>query len=281
MLVSALVQAKKFDEARAVVQQGLALSPGEPALLATRIGIAKSQGGVTAALAEANALRQDAANMPTAALFKGDVLMEAGRYGEAASAYQAEYKQAPSLALALRAANALQASGAPGAAGQQLDDWLKHQPNDPDAVRLLASLEMSAGHYAEAEPKLLSVLKQRPNDAVALNNLAWSLQEQGKPSALAYARRAFLASPTPDVADTLGWVLTANGEATDALPLLRQAAAAKPKDDSVQYHLALALSDTGRKQEAAQMLAALVGKPESFADKAKAQALLDRIKGKP
>ena len=281
LLVSALVRAKKFDEARSVVQQGLALSPGNPLLLATSIAIAQEQGGAPAALAEADRLRKDGANMPAAALLKGDVLMANHRYADAASAYQAEYKLSPTVALALRAADALQASGASAAAAQQLGDWLKHQPDSPDALRLLASLEMSAGHYTEAEPKLLQVLKQRPNDPVALNNLAWSLQEQGKPDALAYARRAFLAAPTPDVGDTLGWILAAHGEAADALPLLRQAAKAKPNDPSVQYHLALALIGTGHKDEAAQLLGTLVGRPDSFTDKPKAQALLDQLKAKP
>ncbi len=281
VLISALVRAKKFDEARSVVQEGLTLSPGNPVLLATSLAIAQAQGGVPAALAEADRLRKDPANLPIAELLKGDVLMANRRFGEAAAAYQAEYKATPSLALALRAADALQASGASAAAAQQLDDWLKRQPDSPDALRLLASLEMSAGHYADAEPKFLQVLKQRPNDPVALNNLAWSLQEQGKPDALAYARRAFLAAPTPDVGDTLGWILTTHGEAADALPLLRQAAKAKPQDPSVQYHLALALSGTGQKDEAIHLLDALVSRPDTFADKPKAQALLDQLKAKP
>ncbi len=281
LLISALVRAKKFDEARSVVQEGLTLSPGNPVLLATSVAIAQAQGGVPAALAEADRLRRDPANMPMAALLKGDVLMANHRFGDAATAYQAEYKVTPSLALALRAADALQATGASAAAAQQLDDWLKRQPDSPDALRLLASLEMSAGRYAEAEPKFLQVLKQRPNDAVALNNLAWSLQEQGKPDALAYARRAFLAAPTPDVGDTLGWILAVHGEAADALPLLRQAARAKPQDPSVQYHLALALSGTGHRDEAIHLLDTLVSRADNFTDKPKAQALLDQLKAKP
>lgn len=280
LLVAALVRAKKFDEARSVLRQGLGLAPGNPLLLATSVAVAQEQGGVTAALAEADRLRKDAGNMPAAALLKGDVLTAAGRYGDAAAAYQAEFNQAPSLLLALRVANALQASGAPDAAAAQLNDWLKRHPGDPDALRQLANLQIGAGRYAEAEPNLREVLKQRPNDPVALNNLAWVLQEQGKPEALAFARRAFLAAPGADVADTLGWVLATHGEAADALPLLRQAAQAKPQDPSVQYHLALALKDTGNKDEAIKVLSAIVGRPEAFSDKPKAQALLDQLRGK-
>jgi cellulose synthase operon protein C len=281
ILISALARDKKFDEARAVAREGLSLSPGNPALLAASVAIAREEGGPEAALAEADKLRKDAANMPGAGFLKGDLLMAANRPADAAAAFQAEYKDAPSLALAARAAGALQAAGSADAAAAQLDDWLKRHPNDPDALRLLASLDVAAGRYAEAEPKLRDVLKQRPRDPVALNNLAWSLQEQGKPDALAFARRAFIAAPTADVADTLGWVLAANGEAADALPLLRQAAKAKPQDPSVQYHLALALSGTGNRDEAMQVLSGIVGGPGAFSDKAKAQALLDRLKAKP
>lgn len=278
ILVSALVRDKKFDDARAVVRQGLSLVPGNPVLLATDVGIAQEEGGLQAGLAEADKLRKDAANLPAATILKGDLLTAANRPAEAAAAFQAEYKQSPSLTLAVRSAGALQASGSTDAAIAQLNDWLKRQPNDPDAMRQLAALQIAAGRYAEAEPTLRDVLKQRPADPVTLNNLAWVLQEQGKPDALSYARRAFVAAPTPDVADTLGWVLATNGKAEDAIPLLRQAAKAKPQDPSVQYHLALALNGAGHKDEAVQALSTAVSQPGNFGEKAKAQALLDQLK---
>ncbi len=124
------------------------------------------------------------------------------------------------------------------------------------------------------------MLQQRPNDPVALNNLAWALQEQGRPEALTFARRAYLLAPNPDVADTFGWILATNGRAAEALPLLRDAAKARPQDPSIQYHLALALNGTGNKDEAVQVLDGLVSRPEAFGDKAKAQALLDQLRAK-
>jgi len=281
ILASALIRDKKFDDARAVIRQGLTLQPGNPILLAASVGIAQAEGGLPAALAEADKLRKDAGNMPAAAFVKGDLLMGANRPADAAAAYQAEYKQAPSFALAERAANALQASGTVDAASAPLNDWLSRQPNDPAALRMLAGMEIGAGHYAEAEPKLQEVLKQRPGDPVSLNNMAWALQEQDKPDALLYARRAFIASPNADIADTLGWVLATHGAAAEALPLLRQAAKAKPQDPSVQYHVALALSGSGHQDEAEQVLGTLVSRPESFGDKPKAQALLAQLRAKP
>ena len=280
LLVSALTQAKKFDEAKRVVQQGLQLQPGNLALLATSIGVAQQEGGAPAALAEADRLRQDPANMPVAGILKGDVLMQAGRYADAAAAFRAEYAQAPTAALAVRAANALNAAGQRNAADQQLRDWLAKHPDDPEAMRLVASLEVASGQYTQAEPKLLYVLKDRPNDPVVLNNLAYTMEAQGKPGALDYARRAFLADPSPAVADTLGWILAAHGDASNALPLLRQAAEAQPKDPAVKYHLALALNDAGHKQEAIDLLNAVVGASNTFTDKPKAQALLDQLTGK-
>lgn len=281
LLAGTLVRAKDYKGAQDVVREGLTQSPGNPLLLATATAIAEQQGGLKAALAEADRLRQDPANMPAAGFLKGDLLMASHRFGDAASAYEAEYKMAPSSALALRIAAAQEAAGAPHAAVQQLQAWLKQTPDDPDALRMLASMEVGAGQYIEAEPKLREVLKQRPNDPVALNNLAWSLQEQGKPGALGFARRAFLATPSPDVADTLGWILASRGQAADALPLLEQAAKGKPHDPSVQYHLALALAGLGQKPKAEQILDKVVRGPVAFADKPKAQALLEQLKAKP
>ena len=59
-----------------------------------------------AALAAADQLKRDPANMPAAAALRGDVYMSQRRFADAATAYAAEMKAAPSSALALRAAAA-------------------------------------------------------------------------------------------------------------------------------------------------------------------------------
>ena len=204
-LAGALAQDKDYEGARTVLRDGLAQTPGDPGLLIATVALVQQESGLPAALAMADTLRKDPANMPAAALIKGDLLMTARQFGDAAAAYQAEYKLAPSSTLANHAALAFTAAGAPAAARGQLEDWLKRTPGDPDTLRELASLNIASHDYAAAAAELKQALQVRPNDGVALNNLAWVLQEQHDPGALAAARRAFLIAPSANVADTLGW----------------------------------------------------------------------------
>ncbi len=277
-LAASLAQQKDYAAAQTVLHDGLVQDPGNSGLLIATVALEQASKGVPAAIALADTLRKDPANMPAVALLKGDLLMTNHQFGDAASAYQAEYKLAPSSILANHAALALAAAGAPAAARTQLDDWLKRSPNDPDTLRELASLDITDRRFPEAAARLKQVLAARPNDGVALNNLAWVLQQQGDPGALSAARRAFLLAPSASVADTLGWILASQGKAAEALPLLRQAAAAQPADPSVQYHLALALSDTDHKDEAVRVLTEIVGRPGTFEDKANAQKLLAKLR---
>ena len=91
---------------------------------------------------------------------------------------------------------------------------------------MLASLDIAAKPYPAAERALETVLAKRPNDAVALNNLAWVLQLRGVERARSMAQRAYTLAPSPESADTLGWVMTARGDAQGAVALLRQASQA-------------------------------------------------------
>jgi tetratricopeptide (TPR) repeat protein len=73
---------------------------------------------------------------------------------------------------------------------------------------------------------LIKVVTIRPNDAIALNNLAWTLLQDGSTrAARAYAERALdLAPHEPQVMDTLAVVLMELGELDRASELLQRAA---------------------------------------------------------
>ena len=91
------------------------------------------------------------------------------------------------------------------------------------------------------------------------------------------AEKAYLISPTPEVADTLGWIMTTEGSAGDAYSLLRQAAVQLSDIPTVRYHLAVALKDTGRPEDALALLRPIVQGPVNFDEKQEAARLLDEI----
>ncbi len=102
------------------------------------------------------------------------------------------------------------------------------------------------------------VLSKKPHDPVALNNLAWVYQQQGDKRAEGLAQQAYILSPGGQTADTLGWILVTGGDPTKGVTLLRQAAAQAGGDPRILYHYAVALKDTGQKDEAIKLLNAVV-----------------------
>ena len=195
-----------------------------------------------------------------------------------AAAFAAELQVNPSAALALRTAGAFAAGGGQEQATQQLRTWLARHPDDLDAMQMLASLDITAGRNHEAEQRLNALLRNRPNDAIALNNLAWVYQAKGDPEALSLARRAYLLAPSGETSDTLGWIMAERGQAAAALPLLQAASQQRPENRVVKYHLATALNETGRRDEAVQTLGALLSDPTEFEGRGAAQTLLAKLK---
>ena len=112
---------------------------------------------------------------------------------------------------------------------------------------------------------------------MALNNLAWIYQQRGDPRAHRLALRSYLLVPGPDVADTLGWIITVEGDAAKGLPLLREAAAQRGQDPEVLYHLAVALDRVGETRAAVAALTQALALPEGFDEAAAARALLEKL----
>ena len=222
-LADLLARDKNVAEAKAVLRKGLEALPGNLLLLQTLVATDFRTGGLDAALATATALAAERANLPAARMLKGGLYASVQRYADAAAAYEAEFKAEPSGMLAVATAIALNAAGRPADAQQVLRDWLGHEPNNIDALRALSSFNLQNNRTAEAEANLKAVLALQPNDPVALNNLAWIYQTRNDPAARPMAQKAYLLAPGPQSADTLGWILTKQGNAKVAVLLLTQA----------------------------------------------------------
>jgi predicted Zn-dependent protease len=138
---------------------------------------------------------------------------------------------------------------------------------------------MRIGKNDRAIEQFEAVRSARPNDVLALNNLAWLYSRTGDARALTYGEKAHeLAPQSPDVNDTLGWILVERGEVDRGLRLLKEAAAAAPAQAIVQYHYAVALSRAGKLEDAQIVLANIVANNGTSPEAADARKLLDQIK---
>ncbi len=280
--VDLLVRLKDFNGARHVLDDAIQRQPTSLPLLQARVRVELLDGGVDGALATAAKLRANPSYMPAAATLKGGIYMGTQQFKDAVAAFRDEYQKEPSSQLVVALAQALNAAGDANGASTELLAWQKAHPDDPAVAQLLGTFDITARRYDSAERNLLIALKAQPSDLVSLNNLAWIYQQKGDKRAREYAQRAFEQAPTPEVTDTLAWILVQQGEAAKAEPLLRSAAAGRPQNFAIKYHLAVALNDTGHTAEAIDVLRPIVGSAEPFDDRVAAQALLaDLSKPKP
>ncbi|MGH7068561.1 MAG: XrtA/PEP-CTERM system TPR-repeat protein PrsT, partial [Acetobacteraceae bacterium] len=200
-LARLLVSGKDYDGARAVLQQGLVVHPGTLALLQGLVGVALAEHGADAALAEAKRLAADPTQLPAGRVLPGDFAMSQHQPAVAAKAYAAALSTEPSVALALRLSGALQAAGKPDQAADGLRTYLARHGDAIPVLLTLASIEIGQGQLEPAAKRLEAVIERQPNNAIALNNLAWILSQEGKPGALELAERAYFLAPDPHTAD--------------------------------------------------------------------------------
>ena len=280
-LAAVLLSEGDGDGARAAIDAALNLAPTNPQLVEDHIAIDLKTQGLAGAQAWAATYEKQHPGLPIAAALAGDVLVGAGQPDKALAAYREAYQAAPSATLAMRLYRVLAATGKPQDAASALRDWLTLHPDDLAAAAQLGAVDILARRYDEGRQLLERVVAKQPQNAVALNNLAWVYQLTGDARAQSVAARAYALAPNvADIAGTLGWILTRNGHAADAVGLLQQASAAQPESPAITYHLAVALNDTGQHQAAQKLLAALVATPKNFDDKPAAAELLADISGR-
>lgn len=274
------ITGKDFDGARKILADGLRAEPGNPALMQMMIEVALRTRGLNAALAEADRLSHEPANMPNARWLRGDALMAAARFTDAAATFATDFRADPGTQGLLRLVGAYNASGRTEQATALLREWLARNPTDAAAAEQLASLDIIARRFFEAEKQLGIIIAQRPSDSVALNNLAWVYLQRNDSRARMVAQKSYLLNPSPEAADTLGWILTTTGTPSTGYTLLRQAASSLRRDPTVLYHYAVAQKETGRKEDAIATLRPLLLGLSEFEERPAAQKLLDELTGK-
>lgn len=122
---------------------------------------------------------------------------------------------------------------------------------------VLATIDESRGETSSAAERYRKVLRSQPEHALALNNLAYLMHsQQGQADeALQLARRAAELLPSSaDVLDTLGVVLLATGQPSEAETQLRKALSARPADVNIGLNLVDAMVHQQRFDEASKQL---------------------------
>ena len=123
---------------------------------------------------------------------------------------------------------------------------------------MLASEYEIQRDYDGALARYRAVLEVKPDNIVALNNLAYLLAvRKGQPAgAIGYAEQAMAATGgrSPEIADTLAWVQHLLGRDREAVPILERVVKAAPSGAEYRLHLAGVYAAVGRLDAAATEL---------------------------
>lgn len=276
-LAALMIEAGDFETARNLMQAGIAAAPRNYQLYQDYALIDLRATGVDAALATADRLMSQDREFAMLRALRGDIYQAANRPADALAAYQEANKTNPSGTLMNRMAGAAIRAGQVDEAVAMLKQWSAKNPDDIVALEQLAEIHIAQNKLEDAQVYLEAILKQKPYEAISLNNLAWVYQQRGDTRAYDLARQAYLLSPGAQTADTLGWILTTTGKAQSGLALLRQAYTEAPNDPRIQYHFAVALKDIGNKPEALRHLKEVAAANGNFTEKTEAQKAIEQL----
>ncbi|MBN2107329.1 MAG: M48 family metalloprotease [Deltaproteobacteria bacterium] len=113
---------------------------------------------------------------------------------------------------------------------------IESEPDNPMLYFLLGNIYFEKNDYGSAERSYLASLKLAPDNAEALNNLAWlyatseDLSLRNASKALLFARRAAELDPRPHILDTLAESYFVNGDYQQALDTIEEALSLQPSD---------------------------------------------------
>lgn len=154
----------------------------------------------------------------------------------------------------------------------------------PSATGLQIKLAMAyirQQAWEDAQKLLEAVIDREPQNAVALNSMAWLAVERNQDldAALSWSRKAVDLQPkNATFYDTLGWVYRARGELTRASANLEAAAKLDPTDPVIHYHLGILYAEQTNKEKAKESLSKAMSLQQNFDGAADARERLNQLR---
>lgn len=199
-------------------------------------------------------------------LMEGSIAASRQQWDQALTIYRQGLAAAPdSTELATRIHVALVTTKKQAAADQHAVDWLKSHPADAAFRSYLGDTALANRQLAVAEARYREVLELQPDNALALNNLAWLLATTKKPGAVVVARKAAVLLPDrPAIMNTLAMALASEGQTAEAVRVMKQAVALQDRNPQLRLELARLLVQVGDKSAAKVELEALAALGTKF-----------------
>jgi putative PEP-CTERM system TPR-repeat lipoprotein len=255
-----------------------------PEYFSARLALAKlllSSGEIESAQKQITALKKSAPKNPEVLKVEAAVAIQQGQPEQALKLVKAAYEIAPTTKNVLALSNVKWNMQDRDGAVQLFNKWLATHSGDVEVRLALAGSYVMLENKAAAIEQYKIVLSSDENNLIALNNLAWFLQDTNPRKALEYARYANSVAPkSPALMDTLALVLLKNSEVNEAKKVIKDAMIKAPTNLSITYHGAKILAAAGDSDEAVKILKKITGDKVHFPEKKDAQELLAKLVSK-
>ena len=266
------------DAALTTLKQALELQPDLLAARGALIGMKLQNKQPEEALALAR--EQQKRHPKDAAGYRMEGEIEATRknWDASAAAFRAAAQRERDGPTVVKLHAALSAGGKAAEAERLAAEWLKENPQDAVFLFYQGDIAMSRNDFTTAEARYRSVLQLQPNNALALNNVAWMLARQGKPGGVAMAEKAN--SLLPDRApllDTLALALETENQLPKAIEAQSRAIKLEPADGGLVLRLAKLYIKSGDKPRAKAELEALAKLGDKFSGQAEVASLMKSL----
>jgi putative PEP-CTERM system TPR-repeat lipoprotein len=269
---------KNDAEAAADLRRAVELQPDFAPARIAQAELAMRTGKTDEALTMARQVQKLNDKNPLGFVLEGDMQMFLKKPALAQPAYEKAFALARTAPLMVKVAESMKQSGKGPAAQAVAAQWYKEHPADGVGAMYYAEQLMTTKQYKPAMAVFEDVLKREPGNPVALNNLAWTYQQEKDPRALPTAQLALKASKdSPAVMDTVGWMMVEQGDVKGGLPLLQKATSLAPNALEIRYHLAVALNKSGDKAGAKKELTDLLAVNKPFGQIEDARTLLKTL----
>ncbi len=262
----------------ATLKQALELQPDLLTARGALIGLSLQSQQPNEALALAREQQKRTPKDAAGYRMEGEIEATRKNWDAAVAAFRAAFQREHDGPTAVKLHAALVAGGKTADADRLSAEWVKENPKDAVFLFYQGDLAMSRNDFTTAESRYRSVLLLQPNNALALNNVAWMLARQGKTGGVAMAEKAI--SLLPDRApllDTLALALEADKQWPKAIEAQARAIKLEPADPGLVLRLAKLYIQSGDKARAKAELEALAKLGDKFAGQAEVATLMKSL----
>lgn len=272
---------KNYKEADEIFREMRASNPSDNRGLVGHLETQVAQNDLSGAISTMEAEIQRAPDRQDYQLFLANTLVRAQRYDDAIRQFKQLIDKSPkSSDLYGRLGETYRFKGDLNSAIESFRTATALDPNDHTSMLRLALLLDGLGRRDESKTLYEKVIKIRPEEGAALNNLAYIKAEEGTDldQALSLAQRAKQVYPQdPNIADTLGWVYIRKNLSEDAIRVYREIVGKNPTNPTYRYHLAMALHQKGDRANARKECEVALQNNPSKEESAKIRELLGKL----